>query len=171
MAKRGRIGSTSNSKQNFKEIDRVANSFKAIEAPSAQLTIFGNKSTALTPTQTKYNQAVYKIRRYLLQPLSVVPDFTTRELYCFYLHQFEHVYKCPPIDYNYFNVMKTFNFLQDALQLNDFELAVELAFWFVRYENVTKDLNIERQMTLSALKKLWVVEMLVHNDTKKGNFY
>nr|DAK37799.1 MAG TPA: hypothetical protein [Caudoviricetes sp.] len=155
---RNRIG-----KQASEKLD-----YNFAKRPKAKSGLFGKEmNSPLTKAEQSYFQVVEMIK-------ADKGELTLKQLSHFFVKQYRHIYGNDCIDYNWFNFSTTMKNCRAYLGIeSNLELAKFLVKSFDIYPKIRSDLKLtESQLTLSTLKRAFIVEALESGKSKKfDGFY
>lgn len=133
------------------------------ERPKTKSGLFGKEMNApLSKADQSYFEVVEMIQADKGEP-------TLKQLSHFFVKQYRHIYKNDCIDYNWFNFSTTIKNCQSYLGLeSNLEMAKFLVKSFDIYPKIRSALKLtESQLTLSTLKRAFIVEALESGKAKK----
>ncbi len=143
-------------------------SYNFAERPKAKSSLFGKDMNApLTKAEQSYFEVVEMIKADKGEP-------TLKQLSHFFVKQYRHIYKNDCIDYNWFNFSTAIKNCQSYLGIeSNLEMAKFLFKSFDIYPKIRSALKLtESQLTLSTLKRAFIVEALESGKAKKfDGFY
>nr|DAK36630.1 MAG TPA: hypothetical protein [Caudoviricetes sp.] len=143
-------------------------SYNFAERPKAKSSLFGKDMNApLTKADQSYFEVVEMIKADKGEP-------TLKQLSHFFVKQYRHIYKNDCIDYNWFNFSTAIKNCQSYLGIeSNLEMAKFLVKSFDIYPKIRSALKLtESQLTLSTLKRAFIVEALESGRAKKfDGFY
>ncbi len=143
-------------------------SYNFAERPKAKSSLFGKDMNApLTKAEQSYFEVVEMIKADIGEP-------TIKQLSHFFVKQYRHIYKNDCIDYNWFNFSTAIKNCQSYLGIeSNLEMAKFLVKSFDIYPKIRSALKLtESQLTLSTLKRAFIVEALESGKAKKfDGFY
>ena len=138
------------------------------ERPKTKSGLFGKEmNSPLSKAEQSYFEVVEMIKADKGEP-------TLKQLSHFFVKQYRHIYGKDCIDYNWFNFSTTIKNCQQYLGIeSNLEMAKFLVKSFDIYPKIRSALKLkESQLTLSTLKRAFIVEALESGKAKKfDGFY
>lgn len=170
---RQRIGGNKKVSKNMAEEDIILASLE--EKPKVASKLFDNDKIAKPASQLTQVERDYYTVAYVLKSkyLTGTPNDTNidsiKVIANFYQKYYENVFGVKCIDYNWYHFLKVMEGVMTYFQFTNFiDLADFICKSFVRFENVSKTLNLsEKVLSLSTYRQPWILDELDKPQTKR----